>query len=266
MMGVVRWCVAPIALAAGCGFTTAVTAQGSADGAPIDELGIDAAPDPPPPAPCAPDPALRLCFSFDQPALPAQLPNEGTADVEATLTDITRTVAPEGGAAQLAATSSIYLPMHADVSSILAIEVWFRIDTMPANTARSGLVDSNIVPPNISLFFYRQDPGHQLRCGLGGQTEVFDTTLATGRWHYAACTCDGANLAVYLDGTKLGERAGSCGSAGALVGDGLTIGSDNTGNGTSVADRLGGAIDGVRLWSVGLTGAQICERAGRTDC
>ena len=50
-----------------------------------------------------------------------------------------------------------------------------------------------------------------------------------------------------LDGVKLGERPGGCGSAGALVGDGLTIGSDNTGDPAAVADRLAGAIDGIRL-------------------
>lgn len=248
---------------AGCSFQVGAATEAASPDAPPPDAVIDARIA----RLCDADPTLRLCFSFDGPSLPASLPNEGTAQVAATLTAVTRTErSPDSGAALFGATSSIHVPMHADVASILAIEIWFRIDTMPANTARAGLVDSNVIPPNISLFLYRQDPGHQLRCGLGGQTETFDAPLAIDQWSYAACTCDGTNLAVYLDGVLLGSRPGGCGSAGALVGDGLTIGSDNTGNPAAVGDRLAGAIDGVRLWSVGLTAAQVCERAGRTGC
>ncbi len=120
-----------------------------------------------------------------------------------------------------------------------------------------GLVDSNVVPPNISLFFYRQDPGHTLRCGIGSQTEVWTTTLTQATWHYAACTCEGGALKMYLDGTKIGEVAGNCGTAGALVADGLTIGSDNAGGNLTFPDRLAGAIDRVRLWAVPRTQAEV---------
>jgi hypothetical protein len=258
-MELMRRCV--VLAIAGCSFDA--PASPVVDGAPeVVDVAVDTAPA----RLCAPDPALRMCFSFDGP-LPATLPNEGTAAVDATLTDITQIVrSADSGAAQFGATSSVVLPMTPDISSILSIEVWFRVDTMPANGGRGGLVDSNVSPPNISLFFNRVDPGTTLRCGLGGQTEVFDATVVTGAWLYAACTCDGTNLVMYLDGIKLGERAGTCGSAGALVDDGLTIGSDNTGDPSAVGDRIAGAIDGIRLWSTGLTPTQVCERAGLAGC
>lgn len=244
---------------AGCGFEINAATPGTADApgdAPSD--ADDARVDASPALPCASDPALRLCFSFDQAALPGTLPNEGTATVDAVLTDITR-VAPSGssGAAQLGPTSSIYVPTSPDVTGILALEVWFRADTLPTGQARVGLVDSNVIPPNISLFVYPQDPDHTLRCGIGSQLATWIAPLVPGAWHHATCVCDAGELAMYLDGTRLGGTAGECGTAGALVGDGFTIGSDNTGNPSAVGDRLAGAIDLVRIWARPLTAAEV---------
>ena len=220
-------------------------------------------PDAPAPPFCPPDPELRLCFSFDQEPLSALLASEGTATVTATLTSITRIArSPTRGAAQFGATSGIAMPMGTGVTGVLTSEVWFRADAMPAsNGGRMGLFDSN-TSENISLFFYRADPAHQLRCGLGSQTEVFPATLATATWHYAACTCEGGAMTMYLDGVRVAPpRPGGC-SAGAFVGDGFTIGSDNSGGGGTVAgDRIAGAIDGVRLWAVARTAEQIAATA-----
>ena len=59
---------------------------------------------------------------------------------------------------------------------ILALEVWFRVDTLPViDGERQGLVDSN-TSPNISLFLYRADPAYSLRCGLGTALIVVPTT------------------------------------------------------------------------------------------
>jgi hypothetical protein len=232
------------------------------DDAPVDRAGEDAVSA----SLCDSDPDLSLCFSFDQAPLPSTLPNEGTAAVDAQLINITRIPRLAGGAAQLAADSAIVLPMSTEVTNILAIEVWLRIDAEPPNGGRSGLVDSNISPPNISRFVYRQDPIRQLRCGLGGQVEVMDAMLPVDTWLYVACTCEADSLAIYVDGAKLGERPGACGSGGAFVADGFTIGSDNTGNPDAVGERLAGAIDGVRLWSTPRTAQQICATSGRPSC
>ena len=261
-------CVALAVLAAGCSFRAGVSgapldAPGEASGdAPVDGAGEDAIA----PTLCDADPDLELCFSFDQAPLPSPLPNEGTANVAAELTNITRIPSPAGGAAQLAADSAIVLPTSSEITNILAIEVWLRIDAAPPNGGRSGLVDSNIIPPNISLFLYRQDPILELRCGLGEQLESMPATLPVDTWLYVACTCEAGSLIIYVDGLKLDERAGACGSGGAFVADGFTIGSDNTGNPDMVGERLSGAIDGVRLWSATRTAQQICATSGRPSC
>ena len=239
----------------GCGFRSPVGAVS------------DAPSDAPSALFCAADPRLRLCYSFDQESLPAALPDEGAAVVDAQLTNITRIARGSGGAALLNTTSSIFVPMTSEVTNIQALEIWYRADADPPNNGgRSGLVDSNVSPPNISLFFYRQDPGHQLRCGLGAAVTVWDAPLTVGSWIYLACVCEANSLKMYVDGVKIGETPGPCASGGAFVGDGFTIGSNNNGGPSVFDDRLMGAIDGVRLWDVPLTSTMICQTAGNPSC
>jgi hypothetical protein len=247
-------------LFAGCSFRHGVVEV--VDDAMAPDVAIDAAIDAPPPAFCPSDSHLRLCYSFDPDPLPSSLPNQGAATVNAQLTNVMRIAHGTGGAAQLDTTSIIHVPYTADVTNIQAIELWYRADVDPANTARSGLVDSNVIPPNISLFVARVDPTHQLRCGLGGANGVWDATLVPGTWYYVACVCEAGTMKIYVDGAKIGETAAaSCTSGGALVSAGLTIGSNNNGGPTGVNDWLVGAIDGVRLWDVALTAEMIAASA-----
>jgi hypothetical protein len=237
-------------LASACSFrarAAAGDAQAAAD-APADaapDIAIDAAP-----AFCPPSDHLRMCFSFDQAALPATLPDEGAATSSAQLTDVTRIASPLGGAAQLGNTSEIYFPMDSAVTGILASEIWFRMDTdAPNNFARESMFDSNDIPPNISMFVYRNDPHHDLHCGIGSQSESWTTDAFTlAAWHEAQCICANGNLSFYLDGVDLGDRPGNCATGGALDPAGITIGSNNNGGPGGVNDLLIGAIDGIRLW------------------
>lgn len=203
---------------------------------------------------CPVDAHLVLCFSFDQNPLDAALANEGAAAVTAQLANVTSVASPFGRAATLGNTSDIFVAMGSGVTGVQSAEIWMRYDTEPANNGdRIGMFDSNIIPPNISLFMYRADPSHQLRCGIGGQLEVWDAPqLHTGAWFHLLCTCDGTNLHMVVDGTDLGPRPGNCNSGGGFVSDGFAIGSDNYGGGGGQSAQLVGAIDGIRLWNQGL--------------
>lgn len=268
-----RFGLALVLVLAGCGFRVdagVVDADLTVRDRPDDpdsdaardaDVTVDAAP-----RFCESDASLRLCFSFDQDPLPEMLANEGAVAATATLRNITRISSPQGGAAQFGAVSAITLPDN-DVEGIHALETWFRIDTLPAaNNVRQGILDSN-TNPNISLFVYRVSPSYQLRCGLGAGLVTFMTdALVAGTWHYVACTCESGNLAVYLDGVSIGSQPQACTGGGSIVGDGLTIGSDNRADPTNIGERLEGAIDGVRLWSTALSATQVCQRAGRTGC
>lgn len=209
-------------------------------------------PDAAPPPFCPADAHLRLCFSFDQTPLMPSLANEGGANVSATLTNVTRIPvgSGSGGAAQLGSTSEIFVPYTNEVSAIRTIEIWFRYDSEPiTNGGRMGLVDSNVVPPNISLFFYRADPTHQLRCGLGNATMTWDATLAPNAWTRLSCVCEAGDLKMFVDGVMVGDTVADCAAGGAFVSpDGFVIGANNNGGPTGVNDQLLGAIDGIRLW------------------
>ncbi len=243
-----RWSVV-LALLVGCRFehgtavATSDAALDSAVDAPVDMALVKV---------CPTDAHLRLCYSFDADPLPASMPDEGAANVSAMLTDVTRVDHDGGGAAQLSTTSMIYVPYTSEVTGIQTLELMFRADAPPpANFARVGLLDSNIIPPNISLFWYRVDPGYQLRCGLGGALYSFDAPIQLGTWYRAVCTCNADTLQLFLDDVKLGEVASSqCSSGGAFVAAGLTIGSNNNGGPTGNDEWLVGAVDTVRLWDV----------------
>lgn len=218
------------------------------------DVAGDVAIDAPPPAFCPSDPHLRLCFSFDQATLPSSLPNEGAANVSAQLTNVTRIAKGTGGAAQLGATSEIYIPYSTEVANIQTIEILYRYDSEPTTDGgRMGLMDSNVATPNnISLFFYRADPTHQLRCGLGSEVSVWSATLTTNTWYHLICDCEATtNQRMYVDGVMIGDTAGACAAGGAFsTPDGFTIGSNNNGGPTGIDSQLLGAIDGIRLWDI----------------
>jgi hypothetical protein len=241
-----------LAAVGGCGFEHG---QFVGDAAMRADAVIDAMVDAAPPPYCAPgDAHLRLCFSFDQVPFTPTLANEGAANVSATLTNVTRIPvgAGSGGAAQLGATSEIFVPYTADVSAIRTIEIMYRFDSEPTSDGgRMGLVDSNVVPPNISLFFYRKDPTHQLRCGLGNATVTWDATLSVATWLHLACVCDAGHMKMFVDGMMVGDTAGDCDAGGAFVSpDGFVIGANNNGGPDNPSEPLLGAIDGIRLWDV----------------
>lgn len=244
-----RWFVSAI-LIAGCSFEHG-NPVGDDDAAVGFDVPADLAADMAAPKFCATDSHLLLCYSFDQDPLPASLPNEGAANVSAALMNVTRGDHAGGGAAEVTAASSIYVPETTAVAGIQTFEISFRVDTAPAaNFARIGVLDSNIIPPNISLFLYRVDPGYQLRCGLGGALYTYDAPgLQLAVWHRVVCTCNADTLQVFVDGAKIGETPNAmCASGGAIVSSGMTIGANNNGGPSGVDEWVVGAVDGVRLW------------------
>lgn len=248
-----------LAALGGCGFEHGLFVG---DATQAIDAPADAMVDAPPPPFCTPnEPRLRLCFSFDQVPLTPTLANEGGANVSAMLTNVTRIPVGtgSGGAAQLDATSEIFVPYTTEVSAIRTIEFWFRYDSEPTQSgARMGLVDSNVIPPNISLFMYRNDPSHQLRCGLGSATVTWDATLMPNTWFKLACVCDGTNLKMFVDGAMVGDTPGDCAAGGAFVDtQGFVIGANNNGGPTGINERLLGAIDGIRLWDTAVIPTQI---------
>ncbi len=210
---------------------------------------------------CHPDPGLLVCFSFDADPLPSSLANEGVAQVAAQLTNVTRLARGTGGAALLDETSQMRVPPNSETTAIVSAEAWVRIDADPPVGQRVGIIDADATSSAVSFFYYHPSPNRQVRFEMGQQMLV-DVTLVLGAWHYLAQVCENNTLTAFVNGVKVGERAGC--SPGNAMTYGLQLGQNNTGSGGD--QWLVGAIDGVRMWTTPLSASAICRAAGRTDC
>lgn len=215
---------------------------------------------------CEQEPSALLCFSFDQAPEPATLLNEASAAASAAVTNVAAEPHGNGYAAVFGATSEMFVAQAPQVTGIEAVEVWFRLDAIPADGQRYGFYDSNVGPNNMSLFLNRTGTAYTLRCGLGNETTTWAATVATATWSYAACICTGTNQQMWLNGVNVGDTPGPCSNGGTIVADGLTIGSNNNGGPTNIDSQLIGAIDAIRFSTVAPSATQICERAGLTGC
>lgn len=244
-----------------CGFRSPAAGEPAA----LVDASLDAAIDAPAASLplCAPAPNLLVCFSFDADPLPAALPNEGSATLAAALANVGRIARGTGGAALLGNTSQVRVGPSSAATGVVAVEAWVRVDVDPPAGSRIGILDSEATGAPVDLFYYDGSPSRQLRFELG-QALFVDATLGLGAWHYLAYVCASNTLTAYVDGVKVGERAGC--APGVATTYGLQIGQNNNGNAASGNQWLIGAFDGLRLWTAPLSAAAICQTSGRTDC
>lgn len=244
-----------------CGFHS--PAAGEPDGPGEPDASIDASADAPDALPlCATDPKLIVCFSFDADPLPASLRNEGTANVAAALANVSRIARGTGGAALFDTTSQMRVPSNSEVTGVVSVEAWVRVDADPPVAGRVGILDSEATSAPVDLFYYYGTTSRQIQFQIGGVASL-DVTLALGTWHYLAQVCASNTLTAYVDGVKVGEHTGC--APGIATSYGLQIGQNNT-KSSSGDQWLVGAIDGLRLWTAPLSPAAICQTAGRSGC
>jgi hypothetical protein len=194
----------------------------------------------------ATDPTLAACYRFESSTKPtadeSQYGNSGI--------DLGVTVVPgfDGNALQTAANSLVLVGDSPSLDvPLLTIELWFRADAMP--TTRGGLFDNQ-----GQYGFFLLSTG-ELWCSAGlavGQTAAVVSPMT---WTHAACTYDGANLIIYVDGVALTNVA----LAGAIDTTGV-IGSA-IGSHAPFGENFVGLIDNLRVWRVARSPQQICQDA-----
>jgi hypothetical protein len=84
--------------------------------------------------------------------------------------------------------------------------------------------------------------------------------VVAGVWTHIACTYDGQAVRLYQDGTVAITTPTTITLTDGTT-DGLRVGQNSPGG-----DVLDGAIDGVRIYAVPRSAAQVCVAAGRKDC
>jgi hypothetical protein len=146
--------------------------------------------------------------------------------------------------------------------SQLTIEMWARPTSDPGGMNEQGLFDNHL---GYKLSY---EGGRQIECQIGsdGFNHSLDSKVSISLdWHHVACTYNGNELRVYVDGKLEGCRSFTTpipnyGAYGAAIGA-------NISGGPTYVNRFVGQIDNVRVYNRKLEAADICKIAtGGTGC
>ncbi len=234
---------------AGCGFD-GVGSLELEGGAPPADAAVEpdardaAVPDATTPGPCD-DPAIILCVGFDGTAVdrahaqPIQMNGTvkfipGVVDRAVLLDSTSELTVADGPAWKYTA---------------LTFETWVRVDTLPPDGGRSGLLDKDL---SFGVFVY---PGGTLNCVMNNTASAV-VLASAGQWVHIACVNDGSSTTLYANGvaTKTVD-AGPVSETTALA----AIGN----NSPNFGSPLIGALDLMRVYSRAKTAAEIAADAKR---
>lgn len=252
----VRYLTLAIA-AAGCGFSS-----------PDLDLPDVIPPAPmPTPQPCGTDETgVVLCVDFEDELLIAQAADRSPFQHQVSAHDVERVVRPpvNEDAALLTPVSSLLVAESPalDVPRF-TIEMWIRPDQVVKHKdGDAGLFD------NPGHYGMRLREDRKVRCGVGDLrlTRLSSLSAVQARtWSHVACTYDGTELRVYLNGQLAGcEELQSTvpgGAFGSAIGAEIAPGPSPD----DVKDRFLGGVDDVRIYDRALAADRICRAAGHTD-
>ena len=143
----------------------------------------------------------------------------------------------------------------------LTLACWLNADAFPGSSNDPRLISkasSTAGNDHVFMLSTISSSGVKLRgrIRIGGTTTTLIATsgnLATGTWHHAALTYDGATMRLYLDGVEVGSTALS-GVVDTDVSIPVTIGAQPPGAGRRFFDGL---IDDVRILQRPMSPAEI---------
>ena len=220
------------------------TSDGS-DGAVADDGATTGGPDASAQLFCDPDNTdLVACYRFED-----TTEDRSSAGNHLNATGTTFVTGHTGQALYTDGGSSVSAPEDASMQvANLTIEMWVRPDALPVpGGARVGLFDKE---SQYSIFLYENDV---VRCGGGGLTPL-TYPLPLGAWTHLACTNDGQDLSIWVNGQKIDSTPAD------------TIDTDGTsgwalGMNSPSGDNYTGAIDDVRIWAIARTEQDLCAAA-----
>ncbi|MGE0867066.1 MAG: LamG domain-containing protein [Kofleriaceae bacterium] len=250
-----------LGIVSGCGFSPTNQMAGDL----LDAANLD--PTEPPPPPCETwvpgDDAVRLCLDFEDPSLTSLARDASGHQHDAVLAGVAMKVREVGDTAQqalgVATESKVMIAESAelDATNALSFGLWVFANATPQpDTAPLGLL-SNGTEYGIAL-----QPDGDVRCTVGDQlasSNLLAAPLLTlNRWIHVACTYDGHDLRVYLNGV-LSDCTAAPMVAVKRSSSGIVIGARNDG---LVSSPLVGAVDNVHVYARALTALEICSLHG----
>jgi hypothetical protein len=241
-----------------------------ADGVSETLAGADAAalPDAPPDAALAPDAAptppfcnpgdstLVACYDFEETDAPL-LDGSSYGNDGKEVHDVLSVAGPPGHGQAIAfnpeSVAAVVDAASLNLRSSGTLELWLRAASPPPAGGRFGLVDNN---GQYGLFL---GPDGTVRCSMSSTVPIA-LHVVPGVWTHIACTYDGTTMRLYQDGV-LGNATPTTVTMTDGSTDGIRIGANSPDG-----DVLDGAIDGLRIYSVARSAAQVCRAAGHADC
>ena len=117
--------------------------------------------------------------------------------------------APAGKALQLRGSGYLEVPLHPslDLAEACTLEAWIRPEELPAGGGR--IIDKSEVGSSNG-FLLDTYPGNSLRLICQAGTLSHDARLVPGKWVHVAATVEpDGQLALYLDGRQVSQKAGA---------------------------------------------------------
>ncbi len=218
-----------------CAFSARARPHG--DGGVVDgvDAAADAAIDAPPPFCDATDTTLIACYAFEGTTTDGS-PNH----LDAAMTNVTFVAGEQG----MAAVASVQTQMNVAQNALidpptLTIEAWINAP-LPGVGARAGIIDNEGA---WGMFLHEQG---ELQCITATNVAA---NVPANTWTHVACTADGVERKIYVNGTLVDTAA--TGALGAGV-QGMALGANSPSG-----QQLAGDIDQLRVFSVARTDAQI---------
>ena len=204
-------------------------------------------------------PGLTVCMDFEGPhgdafkdALQANVTVANVDTMERSLAE---------GAASFRNDSELELDSsRLAIQNQLTIELWIRPGEVPSDQA--GLFDA------MGQYEINFENDRQIECMLlGGGYDELDSKLKLEvngqRWYHVACTYDGTNLKVYVDGKVEGcrpiDRTVTTFGSRAAIGANVTLS-------PTLLNPFVGTLDNVHVYNRALSGQEICDAWGYGSC
>lgn len=134
------------------------------------------------------------------------------------------------------------------VSNKITLEAWLNLaEAYPGGSPQHYVIDSRDGSTGGYGFNVDSD---LIQCWVGGYYPYLPATLEVGVWHHVACTYDGSEMIIYVDGVVAGSRTVTRvimpSSSPLFIGQRYTQ-----------SERFKGMIDEVAVWSEALPQQEI---------
>ncbi len=229
--------------------------------------GLDSGPAPTTsPAERCSDTSLALCVDFEDmnPLKDSSGGSLVTNNVQPMVRETGENAAEFGDTSLLRVLDSARL----DIPTNLTIEMWTRPTETPPDEGdkQVGLFD---VGYQYAMSF---ESDGQIECWIGGSDNIDSKVkIALDAWHHVACTYNGSELRVYVDGRLEGCAAyartiDTLPRLGAAIGANVTSGAYGPISTPTYKNKFVGELDNVHVYAKTLSAGDICTLWGHANC